>query len=208
MSPFHNEHIPFFRVKGVLEACGRQGIAVFPWIRDFYEEIDGFDDQRTHSLEAYEERYGPGYLSGLPSRYWIHPGGRALTTFAAVTATYPAGEILSSSVEGCRELLDTSHFHVDLYGRYIPGLCSGLALRVEDLDREVDGDRYPLLHRLFHEGVGGLYRFAENRHGYRASGSFLNKCHLCFDIRRHLAGTPGVTWEELHPAPFYKQVSS
>jgi len=44
--------------------------------------------------------------------------------------------------------------------------------------------------------------------GYRASESFLNKCHLCFDIRKHLAGMPGASWEDLHPAPFYGQVSS
>ena len=42
MSPFHNEHIPFFKVKGVMEACNAVGITVFPWISDFYSEMDSF----------------------------------------------------------------------------------------------------------------------------------------------------------------------
>lgn len=206
MSPFHNEHIPFQRVKGVLEACARTGVGVFPWIQAFYAEIDAFDDRTTHDMEAYEARYGPGYLEGLPSRYWIHPGGRALETFSRVLKTAPVDEILTSEAGGCRELLDTSHFHVDLYGRYIPGLCSGIALDADDLGEVVQEVEYPLLDLLFREGVQGLYRMASDRYGYRAYGSFLNKCHLCFDIRKHLAMKTDARYKELHPAPFYEQV--
>lgn len=206
MSPFHNEHIPFHRVKGVLEACQRTGVGVFPWIQAFYPEIDALDDRKTHDLEAYESRYGPGYLAALPSRYWIHPGGRALKTFARVMETAPAEDILAAETGGCRELLDTSHFHVDLYGRYIPGLCSGLALDAEDLGKPVPADEYPLLDLLFREGVRGLYRLAEERHGYSPSGTFLNKCHLCFDMRQYLAKKTGGRFKELHPGPFYEQV--
>ena len=56
MSPFHNEHIPFYKVKGVIEACKEVKINVFPWISEFYPEIDAFDDQISHSLSAYESR--------------------------------------------------------------------------------------------------------------------------------------------------------
>ena len=67
MSPFHNEYIPFFKVKGVIEACQDVGMHVFPWILDFYEEIDAFEDGKTHNISEYEARYGPGYLKGLPA---------------------------------------------------------------------------------------------------------------------------------------------
>ena len=30
ISPFHNEHIPFYKVKGVIESCRKTGITVFP----------------------------------------------------------------------------------------------------------------------------------------------------------------------------------
>jgi len=132
MSPFHNEHVPFYRVKGVIEACKEAKINVFPWISQFYPEIDAFDDRTTHALSAYESKYGGNYLARIPSRYWIHFGGRALKTFARVYGTKEYGDIVSVSKGGCSELLDVSHFHIDLFGNYIPGLCSGLAIRYED----------------------------------------------------------------------------
>jgi uncharacterized Fe-S cluster-containing radical SAM superfamily protein len=55
ISPFHNEHIPFYKVKGVLNACRRTGMQVFPWVMDFYSNIDAFDDRVTHGLEGYAE---------------------------------------------------------------------------------------------------------------------------------------------------------
>ena len=50
MSPFHNEHIPFYKVKGVIEACREANISVFPWISEFYPEIAAFDDRTTHTV--------------------------------------------------------------------------------------------------------------------------------------------------------------
>lgn len=203
ISPFHNEYIPFKRVKGVLDACEKAGVRVFPWVMDFFSEIDSLDDAKTHSLEEYEAAYGPGYLARLPSRYWIHPGGRALETFAPVMGTLSVEEVLSLEKRGCDELMDTSHFHTDLYGRYVPGLCSGLAFEVEFLGKEVPADRYPLLDVLYKEGVRGLYSLASERHGYRPERAFLNKCHLCFDMRRYLANNARGRYPELHPEGFY-----
>ncbi len=122
ISPFHNEFIPFHKVKGVIEACRKTGISAFPWISDFYPEIDSLDDSRTHKIREYEEFFGKGYLKNLPSRYWIHLGGRALSTFSSVFRRRPAHLILSSARGGCGELTDVSHFHFDLFGNYIPGL--------------------------------------------------------------------------------------
>jgi hypothetical protein len=206
MSPFHNEHIPFFRVKGVLEACRAEGIGVFPWVQAFYREIDRFDDRTPHGLEEYEARYGPGYLAGLPSRYWIHPGGRAPAAFAGAGETRTAEEILDSSRGACDALRDTSHFHVDLYGRYVPGLCSGLAVRAEDLAAELDENRYPLLVRLLRVGLTGLADWAEERHGIHPEGRYLNRCHLCQELRGRLVGAGD--YEELHPVSFYDEVST
>lgn len=114
MRPFHNEHIPFQKVKGVIEACRTAGMNVFPWIPEFYPEIDALDDHITHSLQEYEERYGKEYLGKIPSRYWVHFGGRAIKTFRQIFDLRPAGEILAENREGCRELLNVGHFHFDL----------------------------------------------------------------------------------------------
>jgi len=205
MSPFHNEHIPFFKVKEVMEACDAVGISVFPWISDFYPEMDAFDDRKTHTLSEYENRYGSDYLMKLPSRYWVHPGGRALKTYSRIFGVKPYEKILSSSQGGCMDLMDVSHFHFDLFGNYIPGLCSGLALHYNDLGNTVSPEKYPFLHILFHQGVSGLFELVSNEYGFKPSTGHISKCHLCFEIRRYLVMEKGVKAREFQPNGFYEQ---
>ena len=206
MSPFHNEHIPFHKVKGVIEACHNVGVKVFPWISAFFSEITALGDQTTHSLSEYENRYGTDYLKKLPSRYWIHLGGRALETFAHVLGTRPYEEILSAGKQGCRELLDVSHFHLDLFGNYIPGLCSGLAIDRDDLGYSIPADKYPFLHTLFDTGVTGLFERVSKEYDFKPADSYLSKCHLCFDLRRHLVLDRGIEAAELQPKGFYENI--
>jgi len=206
ISPFHNEHIPFYRVKGVIEACKEAGINIFPWIYEFYNEIDAFDDQSTHQMSEYEERYGSDYLKRLPSRYWIHLGGRALKTFATVYKTTYYKDVLSSHNSGCSELLDVSHFHFDLFGNYIPGLCSGLAIESEDLGHPLSSEKYPILNILFQEGINGFFKYAASTYDFAPADEYLSKCHLCFDIRQYLVLEKRIETHELQPRGFYENI--
>jgi len=206
ISPFHNEHIPFYKVKGVIEACRAVNMNIFPWIMDFYADIDAFDDKDKHPMEEYTNRYGPKYLRKLPSRYWIHFGGRALKTFSSVLEMRPYQEILSSNQGGCIELLNVNHFHFDLFGNYIPGLCSGLSIHRDDLGHEVSPEKYPLLHTLFYSGITGLFDLISGKHGFKPSERYLSKCHLCLDLRRHLVLDRGFAHPELEPQGFYENV--
>lgn len=203
IDPFHNECIPFYKVKGVLEACRATGMNVFPWIWDFFSEIDALDERATHELSEYEETYGSDYLRELPSRYWIHFGGRALKTFAPVFGIKPYREILSEASEGCAELLDVSHFHFDPYGNYIPGLCSGLAIECDDVGRLISQEKYPYLHMLFHRGVAGLFDWVSTDHGFEPSEGYMSKCHFCTELRRHLVLEKGINSADLQPKGFY-----
>jgi hypothetical protein len=129
ISPFHNEYIPFSRVKGVIEAARQAGVEIFPWISDFISDLSQFDPDKPHKPEAYLHKFGQNYLMQVLQRYWIHLGGRALDTFRPFFETKPFDHIIQESSGSCRlELSDTSHFHIDLFGNYIPGLCSGLAI--------------------------------------------------------------------------------
>ena len=206
MSPFHNEHVPWARVKGVLEACRLEGLRVFPWIPDFFPEIDAFDHRKKHRLSEYEDRYGPGYLRKIPGRYWVHFGGRAVFTFKDILGASTIEDILSRSRGGCGELLDVSHFHVDLFGNYIPGLCSGLAIRVDDLGKPLRPEDYPFLTTLFTSGVGGLLTLAQNNYGFEPTETYLNKCHLCVDIRQSLVLKHHVDTADLAPREFYSNL--
>jgi hypothetical protein len=206
MSPFHNEHIPFHRVKGVIDACEDAGLKTFPWIADFFPEIDGFDDRTTHTLSEYENEYGGDYLSRIPSRYWVHFGGRALKTFARVYGTTDYRKIISSNKGGCRELLNVSHFHIDLFGNYIPGLCSGLAISHTDLGYELSPQNYPFLTTLYRKGIAGFFDLATNRHGFQPARDYMSKCDLCIEIRRYLVLEKKVDSEELQPKGFYENI--
>ena len=205
ISPFHNEHIPFARVTGVMAAARRAGIRLFPWVDGFVPDLAALDPDRTHSLAEFEARFGPDYLRQVLGRYWVHPGGRALKTIGRVMAAKPLARILENGGDSCAaDLSDTSHFHIDLFGNYIPGLCAGLAIGREDLGKPLSESRYPLLALLYSRGIGGFFRWARNLHGFRPSREgYINKCDLCTEIRAHLVRTTTGEYRELAPLEFY-----
>jgi hypothetical protein len=207
ISPFHNEHIPFARTQGVLDAARNAGVRIFPWVADFIPDLSAFNRNRPHALSEFEERFGKDYLRGIPGRYWIHMGGRALETFRPLLRTKSLEHIIRENIAGCsRELTDTSHFHLDLFGNYIPGLCSGLAIAREDVGKPLGEDRYPLLSILNAKGIRGLSDYARRDYGFepRQTG-YINKCDLCTEIRIFLVKEGYHCSRELDPREFYSR---
>jgi len=142
ISPFHNEHIPFSRVDGVFLAARQSGIQIFPWVDGFMADLRKLEQGRPHPFKEFEACFGKDYLQQVMQRYWIHPGGRALNVLREVRPGYPVERILEQEGGPCAaDLSDTSHFHVNLYGHYIPGLCSGPAIPVQDLGRPLDPEK-------------------------------------------------------------------
>lgn len=204
ISPFHNEFIPFYKIKGVLTACREVGISVLPWISEFLSDLSVFDDRTTHRLEEYEQHFGAGYTAMLPQRYWISSGGRALETLGPYAPHHPVEEILEANRWGCGELANVSHFHIDLYGNYVPGLCAGLAIRREDLGAPLNPEFYPILSCLYTQGVGGLFAYAQDRYGVTPpAAEYASKCHLCYALRRVLVVEKDVNSIELQPYGHY-----
>jgi hypothetical protein len=207
ISPFHNAFIPFERVRRLIAACRRAGIQVFPWVNAFVRDLDRLGADRPHEMAEFQAAFGADYLARIPDRYWIHLGGRALETFRPVYPSRSVAEILAESPGSCRRALaDTSHFHIDLYGNYIPGLCSGLAIAMTDLGRPLPEGKYPLLERLAATGIRGLYELAAGRYDYapRRSG-YLSHCDLCTEIRGFLVERLADHLPELAPAAFYRR---
>lgn len=205
ISPFHNAFIPYDRVMGVIDACRRTGMTVFPWVNAFVRDLTRLDIHRTHDMAEFKAAFGSDYLKRIPDRYWIHLGGRALETFGAAYPKKPLEQILEQSPQSCAGALsDTSHFHIDLHGHYIPGLCAGLVIAMEDLGGGLPVGKYGLLERLAATGIRGLFAMAKARYAYppRADG-YLNHCDLCNDIRSFLWRLDGPTFAELAPDGFY-----
>ncbi len=206
ISPFHNEHVPFYKVKGVMKACREEGLSIFPWISEFFPEIDALANRKKHPLEEYRELYGPNYTKSILDRYWVSAGGRALDLLAENSPQMPPEAILYRNRGGCKELANTSHFHFDLYGNYIPGLCAGLSISREDLGKPLAEEKYPLLTLLYNKGIGGLLEYARGKYQFKESKtSYANKCELCAEIRFFLVNHKGVESRELRPEKHYKQ---
>jgi len=204
ISPFHNERIPADRIGGALEAARKADIGVIPWVADFWRDLAQFDGERPHSLQEYRERFGEDYPLQILRRYWIHFGGRALETFRPYLPGKSPEELLAEKSVCSRELLSTGHFHIDLYGSYIPGLCSGLAIDMRDLGHSLAQEKYPLITTLFQNGVAGLMEIAERDWGYTPRKStYLNACDLCTEIRSFLMQSGYLDSWELRPSEFY-----
>ncbi len=206
ISPFHNEYIPFFKVKGVMAACRRSGMGIFPWINDFYDEIDVFDDRRAHKLQEYTERYGEHYIPQAAYRYYLAIRGRALNLLRPYQQARPLADILEASSAGCHELSDVSHFHLDPYGNYIPGLCAGLSIRRHDLGHPLKREDYPFLTALYSQGIKALLQIAKEEYGFTPKEQYLSKCDVCQDIRRFLVLEKTMTSPDLQPRGFYEHI--
>ena len=207
ISPFHNEHIPFFKVKGVIEAAGRAGVGIFPWVTDFVSDLSQFDPAKTHSLAEFSDIFGRDYVLQVLERYWIHMGGRALETYRPLMGQKSFKQVLDESTATCyAELSNTGHFHIDLFGNYIPGLCSGLAIAIEDLGKPLSDETYPVLTTLCHHGIRGLVKMAEDTFGYSPQKNlYINKCDLCTEVRTFLVQKDYGGSKELTPREFYQK---
>lgn len=203
ISPFHNEYIPLTKVKMLMNCCRRAGMDVFPWISDFYPDLDQLDDSAPHRLEELEQVLGPGYLQSLPRRYSLTMRGRALETFRDQFPLIPVKELLANSGP-CLELANSSHFHIDLYGNYVPGLCTGFSIEIDDLGKPLAPEKYPILTMLHTGGINQLCKFAQEQFDFIPAEQYISKCDLCIAVRQHLVGKCGVKTPELQPEEYYK----
>ncbi len=204
ISPFHNQFVPFAKTKALIAACRDAGMGVFPWISDFIGDISRLDTDKTHPLSEYEDVFGVDFVNSLPARYSVRMGGRAIHTYHHRMPTRTAREISYSNPGPCKEPFNTSHFHADLYGNYIPGSCAGMALALDNLGKEADDHSYPIFKIMTTGGISELLKLAKDTIAFDNNDTYLGKCHLCNDIRTALSKR-NLFKNELQPAEFYSE---
>jgi hypothetical protein len=186
VSPFHAEYIPFDKTKNLIQAANRvlPGGA-FPWVPSFVRDITSQPTDKKLDLTRLLEERGDKYACGLADRYGLIPAGRAGRYLAEHGSVFPV-EDLFSMAPCLRRLGDTTHFHVDGQRRYVPGLCAGLVLPLEDLTKTIDTDRFPVIGTLYQsDGLRILVKGAE-KSGFAPLDSYSSPCDLCTHVRKFL----------------------
>lgn len=214
LSPFHAEFVPLSRTLAAIEAAERvlPGGA-FVWIPGFLAEITEVDNGGLLDLDALLVKRGERYARGLADRYGLVSAGRAGRYLHEHGRRLPWREVVTGCDGLCRaRLADTSHFHVDCEGLYVPGLCAGIALPFDELfaktnemneANEIDLDRYPLLRALVEGGPAALVELARDK-GFRPAKTYASACDLCTQARLSLSAAGCSQWSELGPKGFYE----
>jgi len=204
--PFHVEFIPFWKPRKLIRLLREMGISYFVWQERYLPLLERLDPDKTYDSQALNKIFGYDVqhrcaVEGFDLEYGMRFHGRALN----LLRKYGEKKLIAPPSRPCAELSNTSHFHVDYLGRYIPPGCTGMGILLEDLGKELDPASYPVLSRLFAHGLGGLLRYTQEL-GYKPDpDGYVSKCELCFEVRKHLVAVDSQRHSDLTPVSFYRQ---
>jgi len=145
---------------------------------------------------------------------WARRGHDRLTGRAAaeIAAHLPLKPTAAFADNPCgQRLLRSRHVHVDGDGIVCPGTCAGIVLGRADSPESVgaiwralqrDHARMDVIGPLARAGPVAMLAEAEGC-GYRPREGYASKCHLCYDVRRHLFGL-GRFGDRLGPGVVYR----
>jgi len=194
VNPFIAESVPFERT----ERCIKLSREIFGNNVIVYQEIF------YHLFKKMGLRDTLPFEKAIPALRYAEllPMGRLPYKLGHLFRKYPAEVFFGQS---CRnELIRSWHIHIDNYCNFVPGYCGGITLGdARDLEslKLVDLEEKPILKALLTD-LKQLFELGK-KFGY-SEGSYISKCHLCVDVRRHLA--MNADFEELKPLEFYSHL--
>ena len=189
VDPFHAEYVPYGAPLRLAELCRKYGFGYFLWQERFLSMMRGVDAHKVHDRTALTAAISQDYIHDTAQAYGINMGGRAVNIAKEYYPRRPVGEVIST--RPCTGLLSTDHFHVDIYGRFIPPGCTGYAIPLEEMLQGFQAEKYPAFAASLTGGVGALLEYATAR-GFTADPKgYTSNCGLCFHIRHWLSGQEG-----------------
>ena len=201
LSPFHAEFVAMRRTMALIRAAEETlPNGAFVWIPEFLADLEDEDPSERLDLGAFLDERGDRYARELAARYSLVPAGRAARYLAAHGHRRPWPQ-LAAEAPCRRRLRDTTHFHVDATGAYVPGLCPGLVLPLEEVPGPIDLSRYPVLRALVRGGPAALVEMTIDD-GFVPDASYASVCDLCVHVRQHLYRSEAA-YAELGPTGFY-----
>jgi len=186
---FHNQYVPAEHVERAIIAAQRAGLETtligYAVNKKYFQNPrNKWDKQTSELLKKFE---------GMPDLKKI---------IGQVTWCGRAAAILSKRYRGprrlpralckrcnCGSFSALSDLPVDPYGWIT--ICSGLAIGnalqkpIRKIAEEFRPERHPILKVLMERGPLGLAKLPQAR-GFRVRRRYIDKCHLCYDLRRVL----------------------
>ncbi len=203
-NPFILEQIPFERteraVKTSKEVFGRNALIYQEF---FYRQFKCLNLKNILPFKQYLKMADPSSLYNVE----LIPMGRAPYRVAGFYKKYPAKHFFGESC--IEELTRGWHVHIDNYRNYVTGYCGGISLGdardLSSLYQGIDLEDRPILDALLTD-LEDLYKFGIKEFGYKESpDGYISKCHICVDVRRHIAQQTD-EFKELQPREFYRHL--
>ncbi|MEM3586711.1 MAG: hypothetical protein QXO71_05240, partial [Candidatus Jordarchaeaceae archaeon] len=201
VNPFILEQVPFERTVRAIKV-GREvfGVNVIVYQDFFHWQFKLLSINGRLSFEEYLRKVGVESLEFVE----LIPMGRAVYSLGHLFHKFPAEYFFK---ECCRDSLTRDwHVHIDNYCNYMAGYCGGISLgdarRLDSIYGGIELEEYPILECLV-TGLEKLYTLGVKEFGYNKCGEgYISKCHLCLDIRKHIAQKTK-EFKELSPREFY-----
>jgi hypothetical protein len=202
VNPFILEQVPFERTRRAI----RIGQEIFHGNLMTYQEFfhHQFERLGIRGALSFEEYMRLAETDGLLENVELLPMGRAAYALSHLYRKYPARQFFG---ESCREELTRGwHVHVDNYCNYMTGYCGGISLGdardITSICRGIDLNKHPILNALVAD-LKKLFELGVEEFNYKQLGEgYISKCHLCVDLRRHIAQETD-EFQELRPREFY-----
>jgi hypothetical protein len=208
VNPFYLEYVPFERTQRAIEkSLAVFGDNVMVYQIEYYRKFKELAIEGTMAFPDYLEDSG---TRDFTSNTEFFISGRAAYCMSdyRMFPKYPAAAFFN--IKCNPDFLRNWHNHFDNYGNYIPGYCGGLSLGSsfeldKTLNEGIDSANKPVLAYIVTNNFRDLLTFALDK-GYREDQEgYLSKCHLCVDIRKHLAQNGD--YIELQPVEFYERLN-
>ncbi|KXH76111.1 MAG: hypothetical protein AM326_07740 [Candidatus Thorarchaeota archaeon SMTZ-45] len=186
---FHQQYIDIRNVKLGIEAAVFLGLEKV-WVDSYYmkslESKNPYDQltkaslREVQDIEGIEQSLYPVDFEGR--------GAKSLIGYAEMSPEIPHGKcILPFWLGG--DLRSPEVIEIDFEGNITlcPGICIGNAKRnsLSDSLNSYSYSNHPIIRILAETGPIGLYQLAL-QHGLEPNSTFVNECHLCFEMRRLL----------------------
>ncbi|MCL2096060.1 MAG: radical SAM protein [Oscillospiraceae bacterium] len=189
IDPFHNEFIPYVKIKNLIDCCRKNNMGTFLWQARFESIIEYFDENTTHSLEEYENIFGGDFVKKIAESYSLGYNGRAIKILEKINRNrYSPDYFLRGDNNSCKSRITSlGHFHVDPDENLIPPSCNGFRAGIFDLCiNGLDNQKYINFMSVVNNGLEELFDRARTLGFVPDINGYVSKCALCFDIKKYI----------------------